>query len=99
MSKGKKQLHFGNRRSIFAYVLYNFCWTTTTIKGHLKGRALSLGGFGRKNCPILAPKLAVLGVEVVKILNTGFATPKVHPFVAPRLLAYFASKSVHAFWL
>jgi len=30
---GEKRLHFGNPRPRFAYLLYNFYWATTTIKG------------------------------------------------------------------
>ena len=32
---GQKQLHFWNPRPRFAYSLYNFYWTTTTIKARL----------------------------------------------------------------
>jgi len=32
---GQKQLHFWNHRPRFAYLLYNFYWATTTIKGRL----------------------------------------------------------------
>jgi len=31
----EKRLHFWNPQLRFAYLLYNFCWATTTIKGRL----------------------------------------------------------------
>jgi len=79
--RGEKRLHFWNPRPRFAYLLYNFYWVPTTIKGRLLSSRPMLKPFSgekiqsRRNA---AQKCRFGGEMRVQTLDIGFATLKRH---------------------
>jgi len=65
------------------------------IKGRFGGELHHYAVFWGKTTPKLASKLAVLGVKWALNFKYWFHDRQ----KAPRLSAYFASKSVHVSWL
>jgi len=95
VSNGWKRLHFWNPRPRFAYLLYNFYWVPTTIKGRLLSSRRMLKPFSgekiqsRRNA---AQKWRFWGGgNEGSNLRYWFRDPqKALPCAEPRRLTYFA---------
>jgi len=93
----QKQLHFWNVRP---YSLYKFYGATITIKGRLYNTCRNVKGVFEPKFLSTAkkgPQNGGFGGKKGLKLNFWFCNPqKAHPCREPRLLTYFASKSVWA---
>jgi len=72
-----------------------------TIKGRLLSTCPMLKAFSSENCPVeKGPQNGGFWGKRGEKLNFWFYDPqKARPCAEPRLLTYFASKSVRASWL
>jgi len=101
--RGQKQLHFWNFRPRFAFSLYNFYWSPTTIKCRLLSSRPMLQPYSGKKILLSPVKMGPKSDGFWRKLGPNrrycFRDPKkALPGAEPRRLTYFASKSVFTSW-
>jgi len=79
VSRGSKTITFLLCRPLFVCSLCNSYWAMTMIKGRLVlWESFIIRRFSAKKSPKSPQKFAVLGINGITILNTGFKSPKRH---------------------